>query len=255
MTKAIAMTDSQIAPRPRIALVDLLRGIALIAMTGFHFSWDLGMFGLIDPTVMFEPGARWTARVIAGSFLFITGFSLLLAHGKGLDRRKYLIRLGQIAGAAAIISLATYLATPGAFIFFGILHQIAFATVAGLLFLRLPWWITAAAGFSVLFAGPWLQTPALDAPVWWWTGLSQFIPVSNDYVPVFPFFGMVLLGIAAASLMSANGWMEAIAKPRLDALPARFLRFLGSHSLVYYLIHQPVMIALIYGFLWLNGRI
>jgi uncharacterized membrane protein len=244
-----------IAKPNRIPLVDLLRGVALIAMTGFHFSWDLGMFRLIDPAVMFEPGARWTARVIAGSFLFITGFSLFLAHGQGLKARGYFIRLAQIGGAAAIISVATRIATPEAFIFFGILHQIAFATIAGLLFLRLPWWITAAAGFFVLLSGPWLQTPALDAPIWWWTGLSEVIPISNDYVPVFPFFGMVLLGIAAASLMTATGSMEAIAKPKLDALPARFLRFLGRHSLVYYLLHQPIMIGLLYGFLWLSGRI
>jgi uncharacterized membrane protein len=239
----------------RIPLVDLLRGVALIAMTGFHFAWDLGMFRLIDPAVMFEPGARWTARVIAGSFLFITGFSLFLAHGHGLKIRSYFIRLAQIAGATAIISIATRIATPEAFIFFGILHQIAFATIAGLLFLRLPWWVTAAAGFFVLLSRPWLQTAALDAPIWWWTGLSEVIPISNDYVPVFPFFGMVLLGIPAASLMTAMGWMAAIAQPKLDALPARFLRFLGRHSLVYYLLHQPVMIGLLYGFLWLSGRI
>ena len=74
-------------------------------------------------------------------------------------------------------------------------------------------------------------------------------------MPVFPFFGMVLLGIAAAGLCVRSGFMERLARPRFDQLPARFLRFLGRHSLVYYLVHQPVMIALLYGFLWISGRI
>jgi uncharacterized membrane protein len=254
------MTGAEPENRPeanakRIPLLDLARGIALIAMTGFHFSWDLGMFGLIAPETMFQPGPRWIARIIAGSFLFITGFSLFLAQRNGFRPRNYFIRLGQIGAAALVISLATKYATPEAFIFFGILHQIAFATVAGLAFVYLPWWLTALSGLFVLFSRPYLQSELLDAPAWWWTGLSEVIPISNDYVPVFPFFGMVLLGIAAAGLCAGSGWIEGLARPQLDQLPARFLRFLGRHSLVYYLLHQPVMIGLLYGFLWLSGRI
>jgi uncharacterized membrane protein len=232
----------------RIALIDLLRGVALIAMTTFHFGWDLGMFGVINPAVMFEPGPRWYARCIAGTFLFLVGFSLYLAHRKSINWRGFAVRLAQIAGAAALISIATYFATPDAFIFFGILHSIALASVLGLLFLRLPWWVSAAAGLFVL-------PPLLDAPMWWWSGLSAITPVSNDYVPVFPFFGMVLLGMAAAQLSRDRGWLVSLALPQLEQPVARFLRFLGRHSLVYYLLHQPVMIALLYGFLWLSGRI
>ena len=125
----------------------------------------------------------------------------------------------------------------------------------GLLFLRAPWWVSAAAGLFVLFARPLLQTPLLDAPIWWWSGLSAITPVSNDYVPVFPFFGMVLLGIAAAQLSRERGWLVYLALPQMNQPVARFLRFLGRHSLVYYLLHQPVMIGLLYGFLWLSGRI
>lgn len=239
----------------RIALVDLMRGVALVAMTTFHFSWDLGMFGVIDPAVMFEPGPRWYARCIAGTFLFLVGFSLYLAHRKKIDWRGFAIRLAQIGGAAAVISIATYVATPDAFIFFGILHSIALASVVGLLFLRLRWWVSAAAGLFVLLARPLLRTPLLDAPMWWWSGLSQITPVSNDYVPVFPFFGMVLLGIAAAQLSRERGWLVYLALPQLNQPVARFLRFLGRNSLVYYLLHQPVMIGLLYGFLWLSGHI
>lgn len=239
----------------RIALIDLMRGVALIAMTIFHLGWDLGMFAVIDMRVMFEPGPRWFARCIAGTFLFLVGFSLWLAHRDGIRWRPFLIRLAQVGGAAAVITIATFVATPNAFIFFGILHSIALASVLGLAFLRLPWWATAAAGIFVLVSRPFLQTPLLDGPAWWWTGLSAIIPVSNDYVPVFPFFGMVLLGIAAAQLAGSQGWLTVLAKPRLDQPVARLLRFIGRHSLVYYLLHQPVMIGILFAVLKVAGRI
>ena len=239
----------------RIALVDLMRGVALIAMTIFHLGWDLGMFAVIDMRVMFEPGPRWFARCIAGTFLFLVGFSLWLAHRDGISWRPFLIRLAQVGGAAAVITIATWFATPDAFIFFGILHSIALASVLGLAFLRLPWWATAAAGIFVLVSRPLMQTPLLDGPAWWWTGLSAIIPVSNDYVPVFPFFGMVLLGIAAAQLASSQGWLSVLAAPRLDQPVARMLRFIGRHSLVYYLLHQPVMIGILFAVLKVAGRI
>ncbi len=143
----------------RIALIDLMRGVALIAMTIFHLGWDLGMFAVIDMRVMFEPGPRWFARCIAGTFLFLVGFSLWLAHRDGISWRPWLIRLAQVGGAAAVITIATWFATPDAFIFFGILHSIALASVLGLAFLRLPWWATAVAAIFVLVSRPFLQTP------------------------------------------------------------------------------------------------
>jgi uncharacterized membrane protein len=161
----------------------------------------------------------------------------------------------QVGGAAALITVATFIATPDAFIFFGILHSIALASVLGLAFLRLPWWVTGAAGLFVLLSRPWLQTPLLDASPFWWTGLSAIIPVSNDYVPVFPFFGMVLIGMAAAQLAHARGWLVRMALVKFDGLPGRFLQFIGRHSLVYYLLHQPVMIGILFAVLKVAGRI
>ena len=239
----------------RLAVVDLARGVALVAMTVFHFCWDLEMFALVRPGFMAQPGAIWSARIIAGSFLFLVGFSLFLAHGRHFVLQPYLKRLAMVAAAAAVISLATWYFTPDAFIFFGILHCIAVSSVIGLIFLRLPWWITALCGAFVVSMRSTLQTAALDDPWWWWSGLSQFIPRSNDYVPLFPYLGMVLIGIAAGRLVLEAGLTARLAGPQLDQAPARLLRFIGRHSLVFYLLHQPVMIALLYAVLKISGRI
>ena len=149
----------------RIGILDQARGFALLAMTGFHFCWDLTMFGQLPPSIMAESGMIWFARSIAGTFLFIVGVSLVLATQNGVHPTKVGWRLVKIAAAAAIITLATWYATPDAFIFFGILHQIAFASVIGLAFVSLPWAVTAGVAFFVLLARPLLATPDLDAPV------------------------------------------------------------------------------------------
>lgn len=243
----------------RIAAIDLARGVALVAMTVFHFCWDLAMFGQIPVTTMFTPGMVWFARSIAGSFLFLVGFSLVLAHSGGIRWRSFALRLAQVVAAAALITGATYLATPDAFIFFGILHSIALGSVLALPLVALPAWIlipAALAGAAVVLTGRgWLATAALDAPVWWWTGLSTAQIVSNDFVPVFPFFGMILLGVAAGRLALHAGFLDVLAKPQLAGRAASLLRFIGRNSLVYYLLHQPVMIAILFTVLWVAGRI
>ncbi|MBO6902040.1 MAG: DUF1624 domain-containing protein [Rhizobiaceae bacterium] len=232
------------AGKSRIELLDLARGVALVAMAVYHFAWDLEFFGYAEPGMTAVGGWKLFARCIASSFLFIVGFSLYLAHSAGIRPRSYLRRLAMVAGAALAISLVTWFAVPGGFIFFGILHQIALASVLGLLFLRLPWFVSAAT--AVFFvAAPWyLRSTMFDAPVLWWIGLSSSDPVSNDYVPLFPWFGAVLAGIAAANLATGVGLME-----RLRFSMGRWsspFRFLGRHSLIVYLVHQPLLIALVW---------
>lgn len=237
----------QQTPPRRIEAIDLARGAALVAMAVYHFTWDLEFFGYAEAGLTAHGGWKVFARSIASSFLFLAGVSLFLAHGETFRRAAFLKRLAQVAGAAAAISAVTWFAVPSGFIFFGILHQIALASVLGLAFLRLPWFVTlAAAAFFV--AGPhFLRSAVFDHPAWWWVGLSSANPRSNDYVPLFPWFGAVLAGIAAARLARGAGLFDRLG--RLS--PGRWsrpLQLAGRHSLAVYLVHQPVLIALVWAF-------
>ena len=249
------ITVASVARPNRIAAIDLARGIALLAMTVFHFCWDLEFFGLLAVGTMASRTAIQSAHLIAGSFLVLVGVSLVLAHDSGIRWAAFWRRWLAIAAAAALITIATYVAFPDAFIFFGILHSIAVGSVLALLFLRMPAWLTAAAGFAVIWIGSIWYTEILDAPLWWWTGLSAYIPTSNDYVPVFPYFGPILLGVALGKAMVAFEVTTRLRAYELDAAPARLVRFLGRHGLIYYLLHQPIMLAILYGFLKITGRI
>lgn len=234
-------------PISRIAILDIARGLALLAMAIYHCAWDLEFFGYLDPGTTQIGGWKLFARAIAWSFLVLVGISLFLAHARGIRWPAFLRRLGLVAAAAAAISAATWIAVPGGFIFFGILHQIALASLVGLLFLRLPALLTILAAVAVIVAPHYLRAPFFDHPALWWVGLSVIDPPSNDYVPLFPWTGAVLLGVAAARLADDLGLLGPLSGLR----PGRWsapLSFAGRHSLVVYLVHQPVLIALIWMF-------
>ena len=239
----------------RIALVDLARSAALLGMAIFHFTFDLELFGHLPPGTTAWPGF-WAvfARTVAGSFLFLSGVSLFLAHGDGIRWRAFLHRLGRVAGAAALISLATYMAMPEQYVFFGILHAIALYSILGLAFLRWPPFALVVMALAFYAGRGLLSDPAFAAPWLLWTGLSPFPPLTADFEPLFPWFGTVLLGIATASATRRMGLAD-----RLAAWPARPGRWLGRltwpgrHSLVLYLIHQPVLLGLVAGFTWAFG--
>jgi len=239
----------------RLEIIDLARGLALVAMTIFHFTFDLELFGLQERGFINQPHWIYFARFIASSFLILTGFSLYLAHASDMNWGKWRWRLLKIVSAAIIITIATIFATPDQFIFFGILHQIAFASAVGLLFLKLTWHVLTVLAIGVFLLPKYFKTELLDAPVFWWTGIQDFTPTSSDYVPVFPWFSAVLIGIALAKIISKSSLMERMGAWEFNAAPARLLRFMGRNSLVYYLLHQPVMIALLFSFLWITGRL
>lgn len=231
------------SPRPgRLPVIDLLRGLALLAMALYHFSWDLRFLGFVDWDLV--GGTGWIAAryLIAGSFLALVGVGLVLWHVQGRDWRRWAIRLGNVVAGAIAVTVATWYVIPGEFIFFGILHCIAVASILGLLFLRLRPAVNLVLGLAVI-ALPILWRSTLFDHSWLlWIGLGTEPPRSNDYEPLFPWFGPVLLGIAAA-----RWWLRARAPAgTIDGgAVGRPLRWVGRHSLAAYLIHQPALIGLL----------
>jgi len=248
------MTESIRPPVPtassRIPVIDVARGVALIAMAIYHFTWDLEFFGYVERGLTAVGGWKLFARCIASSFLFLVGVSLYLAHRNGIRWPGFWRRWAMVAVAAAVITAGTWLATPDTFIFFGILHQIALASLLGLLFLNVPAALTVLAAIIVIAMPLVARSVIFDHPALWWLGLSATNPRSNDYVPLFPWFGAVLLGMAAAKIAVAGGSTQRLAALRLGTWTAP-LGFLGRHSLAFYLVHQPVLIACV----WLFSQI
>mgnify|MGYP000884080080 CR=1 FL=1 len=234
----------------RIVAIDVARGLALLAMASYHFTWDLEFFGYATLGLTAFGGWKIYARCIASTFLFLVGVSLVLAHGRGIRWRGFWKRLAMIVAAAAAISLVTFLATPDTFIFFGILHQIALASLLGLAFLRVPALLVFFVAALVVAAPHYLRSSVFDHPLLWWVGLSTADPRSNDYVPLFPWFGAVLAGIGVTKLAVSAGLPDRLARIGLSRT-LQPLVLAGRHSLAFYLIHQPVLIA----GLWLFAQV
>lgn len=245
-------TDTAGAPTGRsrrIVALDLARGLALIAMATYHFSWDLEYFGYLDAGTVGAGFFKIYARSIAASFLFLAGFSLVLGHYPIVRPRPFLVRLAKIILAAAVITVATYFAFPDGFIFFGILHSIAAASIIGLLFLRLSVVITLICAVAAFVAPFYLRSPLFDTPALWFVGLSQTLPRSNDYVPLFPWLAPFLIGVAAARLFLGSRWPARFAgQAKTLSTWQVALSFASRHSLAFYLLHQPLLFSLVYVF-------
>lgn len=239
---------------PRIALVDWLRGAALIGMTVFHFAYDLEFFGLEARGYANQPHWRHFATFVAASFLFLAGAGLVLAHPDGVRWRRWGRRLATVVLAALAITVVTWYATPKAWIFFGILHMIAIASIVGVAFVRSPWWWPAVAAVAVLALDRFADGGLPDGPAWDWIGLSSARIAASDFRPVFPWLAPALLGIAAARWCARADWLRVLARPQLEDRVGRGLRFLGRNSLLYYLLHQPVLFALFWAWLRLADR-
>jgi uncharacterized membrane protein len=241
-----AMTHT---PKDRLLGLDLARTAALVAMVAYHFTYDLDIFGLIPRGTATSGWFWWHARLTAGSFIFLAGVSLWLAHGAGIRWPAFWRRFGKIAAAALLVTIVTYFALPGLTIFYGILHSIAVSSILGLAVLRLPALATLALA-AACAALPYAFThPAFDG-LMVWTGLGPTRPVTADFLPLFPWVAPLLAGVAAGKLANRfNLWprLAPTGTPLLNALA-----WPGQHSLAIYLIHQPILIGGFTAFFWLT---
>ncbi|GAB4519548.1 MAG: DUF1624 domain-containing protein [Roseibium sp.] len=233
-------------PATRLAVLDLARGLAVVAMAVYHLSWDLSWFGFVDWPVTQGSGWRSFAAAIAGSFLLLAGVSLDLAHHQGIRWQAFWRRFAVIVAAAAAVSLVTFFTFGSSFVRFGILHCIAAASLIGLPFVRAPLWLAAAGSLLVLSLPLWAKTPALDGQFWLWTGLGTPDHGSVDYVPLAPWAGLTLAGLATSRAFRRLRVWDRLAAWRFAGAPGRLTRLLGRHSLPVYLLHQPVL----YGLVW-----
>lgn len=232
----------------RLLSLDIARTLAVVCMVIFHFTFDLALFGHIDPGTMSQPFWYYFARMIAGSFLFLSGVSLWLAHGQGIRWPAFWRRWAMIAAAAALVTAASIWLVPGGPIWFGILHAMAATALIGLIALRLPWPVTLAVAL-VIFAAAWGPRYASLNPLWLvWTGLAESRPSMGDYVPLIPWTAPALAGIAFAKAVRIDQWTGTPSRPL-----ARALTFPGRHSLIIYLLHQPFLFGLFNAWAWVQN--
>ena len=219
--------------------LDIVRTLAIVLMVIFHFIYDLKFFGYITWDIPDGGGWQQFRWLIISLFFLCLGISLTFAHKHTLRINKFLVRVAQIAGAALIISISTYFAIPENWIFFGVLHFLAFASCVVIFFVNKP-------TLCLLIGAIFISVGALEVfPNRWpfhlvFEGLPKY---TNDYVAIFPWLGMVFIGVFIAhSKWFLNDHLAITGSRKTSTL----LIWPGQHSLSIYLLHQPIMMGVLY---------
>lgn len=234
------------AVRPRISFVDAVRGAAILGVALFHLVWDLRFLEFTSYDPVWDPIWLGFAKVLVSTFLTLVGVSLVLAHPDAIRWPAFWKRFGIIAGAALIVSVATFFLFGEGFVYFGVLHAIALFSVAGLLFLRAPIWLLVALAAAFLFAHFFYQSSDFNVRHLSWIGFWTEHPYTQDLVPIFPGFGFTLAGIAGTRLILAWGWVDLFARIDFRGVWYRSLVWCGRWSLIIYLVHQPLLLAVLF---------
>jgi uncharacterized membrane protein len=239
--------------RKRFWEVDSLRGLAVILMITYHFLFDLTFFGVYSFNV--NSGSLWFfARLTASIFIFLMGLSLTLSSSRAELSgnyiqsnlfRKYLYRGIKIFLLGLLITITTWIFIPQEFIIFGVLHFIGLSIILAYPFLKRKY-LNLILGLVIIFIGIYLQTLSFDFNWLMWLGFVPSTLHTVDYFPIFPWFGIVLLGIFFGRLLYKNYHRQF----KLPDLSTNFLvrsfSLFGRNSLIIYLIHQPILIIVLY---------
>jgi uncharacterized membrane protein len=230
----------------RFDAIDALRGLALVWMTVFHFCFDLSQYGYWHQDLYHDPFWTLQRTAILSTFLFCAGMGQAVALDKGQSWGRFWRRWAQIAGCALLVTAGSWLMFPRSFIYFGVLHGIALMLlvvrltagwgkglwVIGLLAIIAGWMapnLLTAAPQAELFNSPWLN----------WLGLVTRKPITEDYVPILPWLGLMWWGVAAGNWLLRRPAL-LVWRPRG---PTVWLATLGRWSLAYYMLHQPILIG------------
>lgn len=232
--------------RPRFELLDVLRGVAIIGVIFYHFAFDLRLLEFISTDVTVQMEWRLFARILSGAFLFLAGVNLVLAHGEGVRWRPFWRRFAVLVVASIAITAATYFAYPDMFVYFGILHAIALFSLFAIPFLRLPIWIVLAVAVAIFVAPFFFSHSLFNERLYSVIGFWVVPPLTGDLVPLFPSFALTLFGVFAMRFALAAGmdcWMCLI---KAESRVTKALAWAGRWSLIIYLVHQPILLGVLY---------
>ena len=220
-------------------------------MVAYHATWDLNYYGFISVGIGVD--ALWftVQRSILTAFLLLVGAGLWLAHKDGIDWRRFWRREAVLVAAALGVSAVTWFQFGEFFAYFGVLHAIALSSLLALPLVRAPLWAGIGVAVLFLFLPAIFTSDAFNTRWLAWIGFFTMVPETADLVPMFPWFGVVLLGMLGMRLFEtapAFTWTSA-------ALPVRALARIGRWSLIIYLVHQPLLFAVISPIAgWVNER-
>lgn len=230
--------------------IDLTRGLAVIMMIFYHIFFDLDYFNVysIDfnnlPIKIFQ-------YFVAIIFLTLVGISLSLSYNKKMNimntkkiNNKLILRGLKIFSIGLLITMITWFYPNDGYIVFGVLHCIGVSIILSLPFLKHQK-ISLFFGIIFVFFGIFLRTITINFDYLFWLGLISDQFYTLDYFPLFPWFGVILIGIFFGNLFYPNGIRRLNIRYNSKSNFVHFLELIGRNSLIIYLLHQPIIVGII----------
>lgn len=223
----------------RIWEIDFARGVAVVLMIWYHLFWSLNYFGLIQVKegILIDI----LARSIPFLFFIIIGISLVLTSKKGRGYVYYLKRGLMIFGYGLIVALLVFifLREP---VMFGVLNFIGVGIIIAPLFLNLKK-LNLILGVLFIIVGIIIMPLKISFKGLFWLGLTYRGFHSLDYFPIFPWLGVILLGISAGNYFYATG-CSVIRKPQVRGID--LVEFMGRHALLIYFAHNILILGVLF---------
>ena len=221
----------------RFPILDAWRSLAVVLMLVYHFLYDLYIFGVMAPERLFGPPLHLMQQFICWSFILLAGMSARFSRS---NLRRGIVVL--LAGGAVVLGAAL----GGQTIRFGILQLLGVSMVLyhfmGQFLQRLPPWpLLLGSGGLYLAAGWWTAHTPVSVP--WLYPLGFLSPgfFSADYFPLLPWFFLFLMGTVLGGFCLERRESRLLSAPLPGALT-----WPGRHSLLIYVLHQPVLYGISY---------
>ena len=274
--------------RSRFEELDLLRGLAIVGMVIYHLLFILNFFGVYGVNLEFS-AMQIFAGIVRFDFLVLVGVGMVISYYRILGKMENSVSLGRarwcailqqwkrgamVGGVAMVVTVATYFYVREDFVRFGILHLIAVSILFWSFFVERKWVVLILALVSFWMGGwfEWMRIGGVDFSGVW---LGYFLRDRNwnaqsvDYFPLFPWIGMVGIGVFLGHIFYPKGVRRGGAVDAVTddgefvsgaagyARSAHYAHscvaklkkpicFLGRHSLAVYMIHVPVIMVVLW---------
>lgn len=244
--------------RQRAYELDLLRGFALFMMLLMHFSWDVRYEFRVNVFEFLE--AEWFVTFVHPLFLviFVGVSGICCTFSKNNVRRGFKL-LGAALGLTLVTILITNIFKISCLIIFNVL---ALLTVGVFLYSLIifiekktkadPRRTNAVLGilgatFAALGANLEKFDYVIDNPIFLPVGFVMYsMPMMADYMPLFPWLGIFLIGCLIGRVCYTEKQSLLPAKNKAAGVICAPFEFIGRHSLIIYLLHQPVVYGILY---------
>ncbi len=209
--------------------IDFLRGIGIILMLISNFVTDLQIF-LNYP---YNPFWYFFAIFTASIFVFTSGATFYVNYTIKRNFKRILRRFLKLMTLGFSITLITYFLFKQGTIYFGILHFLALAWILAIPF----YYIKITIPLSFIFITLYFYISTVHAQTYFLLpiGITPQNFYTFDYFPIFPWFGVFLLGFEFGKFVMK----------RKRERRSKMICWLGRNSLKIYLIHQPIIVSIL----------